>query len=86
MSLTSDNVIPGNHGKIFKTDADDSVELGKIRTAILSVKGVKNVLIEEQEFPNEITVLTTDLVKVDEIQEVVAETGYHVVPKTLFSL
>jgi len=86
MSLLSENVIPGNHGKIFGTNATTHQDLIKIQAAIQKVEGIKDALIEEDVFPREITVHTQDIVSVKEIQDVVISVGFHVVPKSTFSL
>ena len=86
MSLLSDNVIPGNHGKIFGTNADQHGQLEHIKDRIMEVKGVKNVIINEKVFPREFTVYTAELVRVEEIEDAVRPTGFHVIPKDLFKL
>ncbi|TDQ27521.1 heavy-metal-associated domain-containing protein [Tenacibaculum caenipelagi] len=86
MSLLSENVIPGNHGKVFGTNAKYIRDLEKIKSRILSVHGVKDVIINSEVFPRELTVQTTELVKVKEIEDAVKSTGFHVIPKGLFEL
>lgn len=86
MSLLSENVIPGNHGKTFETNATEHQDLIKIKESILNVIGVSDVIIDEEKFPTEITVHTADLVSVVEIQEAVKNHGFHALPKTLFGL
>ncbi|WP_428740465.1 heavy-metal-associated domain-containing protein [Tenacibaculum sp.] len=86
MSLLSENVIPGNHGKIFGTDAKDLRDLERIKDRILSVHGVKDVIINSEVFPRELTVQTTELINVKEIEDAVKSTGFHAIPKGLFEL
>ena len=86
MSLFSENIIPGNHGKIFGTNAKSEHNLKRIKDKILSVDGVKDVIINTEIFPREFTVFTTKLVKVKDIQEKVMVTGFHVIPKNPFEL
>lgn len=86
MSLISENVIPGNHGKIFETNATDYEDLESIKTAILKVDGVIDVFIDEDAFPKTITIHTSDLVPIKEIENAVIETGFHAIPKSLFEL
>ncbi len=85
MSTISENVIPGNHGKIFETDASSPMELQMIKKAIESLQHVKAVELNTDEYPNQFTVYTSDLVSINEIQEKAKEVGYHALPKTLFS-
>mgnify|MGYP003661472577 CR=1 FL=1 len=54
MSLLSENVIPGNHGKIFSTNAKDLTSLLKIKKVILQLEGVKEVILNEDAFPREV--------------------------------
>ena len=86
MSLLSENVIPGNHGKIFGTNAKDLRDLERIKDRILSVQGVKDVIINSEVFPRELTVQTTELITVKQIEDAVISTGFHAIPKGLFEL
>ncbi len=86
MSLLSENVIPGNHGKIFETNATEQLHLEKIKKVISEVVGVKNVTINIEIFPREITVYTSSLVSVEHIESVVVDSGFHVIPKSMFEL
>jgi hypothetical protein len=38
MSLLSENIIPGNHGKIFGTDAMEENDLIEIKTSLLTLE------------------------------------------------
>jgi copper chaperone CopZ len=86
MSLLSENVIPGNHGKIFATNAKELKDLNNIKSQILTIDGVKEVTINMALFPREFTVYTTKLIKVDTVEDKVNRTGFHAIPKDLFSL
>lgn len=87
MSLLSENVIPGNHGKVFGTDAKEHHSIEQIKKAILSVEGVENVLFDEEKFPREFTVQTSKIVEVKVIEEAVRATGFHAIPnKHIFPL
>jgi hypothetical protein len=39
MSLLSENIIPGNHGKIFGTDAMEENNLIEIKTDLINIRG-----------------------------------------------
>jgi len=86
MSLLSENIIPGNHGKIFETNATQHEDLMRIKDAISTVHGVKDVIVDENEFPKKIIVHTATLVTVKEIEDKVIRTGFHAIPKSLFEL
>jgi len=86
MSLLSKNVIPGNHGKIFGTDAKDKQDLEKIRTKVLSLDGIKDVIINTEVYPKEFTIHTNKLVSVKDIEDVVRPLGLHIIPKGIFKL
>jgi len=86
MSLLSDNVIPGNHGQVFGTDAKTEPELNKIKTSILSIDGIEDVLLNVEVFPREITVHTSKIVALDVVEKAVNKVGFHAVPKGVFSL
>lgn len=86
MGLVTDNVIPGNHGKIFGTNATEPKHLEEIKAAIMEIDGIKDVMIDTTVFPAELTVYTTTLVKVTQVEEKVNSVGFHSVPKGLFEL
>jgi copper chaperone CopZ len=86
MSLIDDNVIPGNHGKIFGTNAQEVVELNAIKESILELDGITNVIINNTIFPREFTVHTDKLVAIADIEKKVIEAGFHSIPKSAFEL
>jgi len=86
MSLLSDNVIPGNHGTTFGTNAKEHKDLVNIKDVILMLDGIQDVLIEEDKFPREFTIHTNKLVSVKDIEDAVQKTGFHAIPKSLFEL
>lgn len=86
MSLISENVIPGDHGKIFETNAENQSDLDQIKKAVLRIEGVSEVLLNHETYPREITVLTTSFVSVAEVAQAADDEGFHVLPKTLFHL
>lgn len=86
MSTVSDNVIPGNHGKTFGTNAENNIDLEIIKDKVLTVEGVKDVVLNTEVFPREFTIHTTDFVKVKDVEEAVISAGFHAIPKSLFEL
>ncbi|XCF04759.1 heavy-metal-associated domain-containing protein [Tamlana crocina] len=86
MSLLSENVIPGNHGKIFGTDAKEMSDLLKIEKVLLQIDGIKDVILNKDVYPREFTIHTTKLIRVEQIENMVKKTGFHVVPKSIFKL
>ena len=86
MNLLSENVIPGDHGKIFETNAENQSDLEQIKKAILRIEGISDVILNNEIYPREITVLTTDFVNITEVAEAADEAGFHILPKSLFHL
>jgi len=86
MSLLNENVIPGNHGKVFGTNAKTLHDLESIKTKILEIEGIKNVLLNSEIFPREFTIHTSKLITIKEIEEKVMLTGFHAIPKSIFEL
>jgi hypothetical protein len=86
MSLLHENIIPGNHGKVFSTNAMAAHDLDTIKARILELEGVKDVQLNFNVFPREFTIYTSKLITVEEVQEKVISTGYHSIPKDLFEL
>jgi hypothetical protein len=50
MSLLSENIIPGNHGKIFGTDAMEENDLIEIKTSLLTLEGINEVILNTEIF------------------------------------
>lgn len=86
MSFLSKNVIPGNHGKVFGTNAIEHDDLERVINKLLTVKGVKDVVVNEDVFPKEITIHTTALVQIKDLETAVLPTGFHLISKGLFKL
>ena len=86
MSLISEHIIPGQHGKVFGTDAIEKKELECIKKRILSLEGIKNVEINMDVFPREITVFTSKLISIEVLEKKVKTTGFHAIPKDSFDL
>jgi len=86
MSLLSENIIPGNHGKIFETNAKSTSDLERIKKEILTLDGIKDVLINTDAYPIELTIHTTKIVNIDDVENKVKTTGFHAIPKALFEL
>ncbi len=83
MSLLTENVIPGEHGKIFSTNVTEETELIEIKNNLLKVEGIEDVHLNNAIFPKEFTVITNKLMSIDEIEQAVKAIGYHAIPKTL---
>ena len=81
MSLIDDNVIPGNDGRIFGTNAVNKKDLLAIKTAIQELNGIKDVVLNHAIFPSEFTVYTINLIAITDIQKKVRQAGFHAIPK-----
>lgn len=86
MSLLSENVIPGNHGKVFATNAKEPQTLEKIKSAIELIDGIKYVILHLDVYPRELTVHTSKMVTVIEIENAVKAIGFHEIPKHDFPI
>jgi len=86
MSVLTENVIPGDHGRIFGTNATTDHEMEFIKRMVQKVDGVKNVVIVTGVFPREFIVYTAKLVDIVAIENAVKRTGLHAIPKGLFEL
>jgi hypothetical protein len=83
MGFISENIIPGNHGKVFGTNANDIDDFKLIKKLLLKLDGVKDVIFNLDIYPNEFTIHTKKPVEITKIQETVMKTGFHAIPKTL---
>lgn len=86
MSILTDNIIPGNHGKIFGTNAINDLDLLEIKTSLLKLDGIKDVLLNTDIFPREFTVHTSKMIPIDAIENRVRMVGFHAIPKGIFEL
>ncbi|RKS95828.1 hypothetical protein BC952_1533 [Flavobacterium limicola] len=86
MSILTDNVIPGNHGKIFGTNAIEDLDLLEIKSSLLELDGIKDVLLNTDIFPREFTVHTSKMIPISAIENRVKLVGFHAIPKGLFEL
>lgn len=86
MSFLEENIIPGNYGKVFATDANKEKDLLKIQKAIEKIPGVRDVELNLDVFPMEFTVHTSEMVHIEEIAKKVNCFGFHAIPKALFAL
>ena len=83
MSLLTDNIIPGGHGKVFGTNANEEMELIEIKDKLLKLDGITEVHINNSVFPKEFTVFTYKVISIDQVEKVVKSIGYHAIPKAV---
>ena len=83
MSLLTDNIIPGEHGKDFGTNANEEIELIQIKNSLLKVDGITEVIINNSIFPKEFTVFTNKVISIENVEKVVKSIGFHAIPKEL---
>jgi hypothetical protein len=86
MSILNENIIPGKHGKIFTTDAKGKHNLSQIKTAILTLSGVDDVIVNFEVFPTEFTIFTSKLVSIKEIEKKARTAGFHAISKNIFEI
>ncbi|MBQ0769506.1 MAG: heavy-metal-associated domain-containing protein [Bizionia sp.] len=86
MTVITENVIPGNHGRIFTTNTTSDSEMNAIKTEIEKIDGVKDVVLITEVFPKEFIVHTIKLIKNDDIEKAVSALGLKAIPKGIFPL
>ena len=86
MSLLTDNIIPGNQGMVFSTNAKEEADLTVIRNALLTLEGVEDVRMDDTVFPMEFTVFTHSLVSVGDVEKKVNAAGFHSIPKNTLNI
>jgi len=86
MSLQSENVIPGEHGKTFTVNIDTQEEFEGIKDEVLKLDGIRDVIFNSDTYPHEVTVHTHKLVLVKDVQIAIRDAGYHAMPKDLYPL
>ncbi|KQB44533.1 hypothetical protein RCH33_26 [Flavobacterium daejeonense] len=83
MSLLNENIIPGEHGKTFGTNAIEETELIEIKSKLLKIDGINDVQINNSIFPKEFTVFTNKVISIEDIEKAVKSIGYHAIPKAI---
>ncbi|WP_027126577.1 hypothetical protein [Gelidibacter mesophilus] len=83
MTFINDNIIPGNHGKTFRTNIEDPSDKAKLEALILQIDGVTKVIFKD-DYPTEFTVHTNKVVTVNEIQEKASQLEFHAIAKGPF--
>jgi hypothetical protein len=63
MSLLSENIIPGNHGKIFGTDAMEENDLIEIKTSLLTLEGINEVILNTEIFRGNLQYIRTRFIR-----------------------
>ncbi|MBK0370136.1 heavy-metal-associated domain-containing protein [Flavobacterium agrisoli] len=86
MSLLSENIIPGNHGKIFTTNATKESDINAITKELLKIEGVMDVVFDQDSYPKEFTIHTSKIIEVETIEDHVKNTGFNAIPKGYFAL
>jgi copper chaperone CopZ len=81
MSLLTNNIVPGNHGRVFGTNAKEDSDLKAIEKSILEIDGIKEVVINAHVFPREITIYTNRIIDIHTIETKVKSVGFHIMPK-----
>ncbi|NNL15937.1 MAG: heavy-metal-associated domain-containing protein [Flavobacteriaceae bacterium] len=86
MSYLTKNIIPGDFGKVFSTNAKNKKDLLKIKKALLKLPGIKDIHINLKVFPVEITIHTESVVSVETVENEVKRFGFHASPKGVFQV
>ena len=86
MGLIEENIIPGNYGKVFSTNANKPHDLERIKSKLLKLDGIKDVILNFEVFPKEFTIHTSKLIHINEVEKEIFSLGFHSIPKGLFEL
>ncbi|MDX1271320.1 heavy-metal-associated domain-containing protein [Bizionia paragorgiae] len=86
MTVITENVIPGNHGRIFTTNVNEDAQMEAIKSVVEKIDGVKDVVLINEVFPKEFIVHTVKLVNNDTIEKAVSSLGVKAIPKGIFPL
>ncbi|MFT5714378.1 MAG: hypothetical protein ACI9WT_000931 [Flavobacterium sp.] len=86
MGILEKNVIPGNDGKTFGTDAKEASDLSEIKSSLMEIDGIIDVVLNSDIFPREFTVHTNKVVAIDDIEDQVKKVGFHAIATDSFPL
>ncbi|MEQ9442986.1 MAG: hypothetical protein RIG62_28370 [Cyclobacteriaceae bacterium] len=73
--------IPGKYEKVYTITIDNLLNFEVIKSKLLSLKGIEDILFNDQPSPCEMTLLTDGTVTAESVQRVV---GYEAFPKKIF--
>ncbi|MEO6348263.1 MAG: heavy-metal-associated domain-containing protein [Aquaticitalea sp.] len=80
MTFISENVIPGNYGKKFTTDAKHPEDFKQIEEALMRLDGIMDVIFIEGSKPTVFVIHTNKVVSVSIIEDKVKELDLHAIP------
>lgn len=88
MSFFNDNVLPGDTGRVFRTNAEESEDLHEIAEKVYHLEGVHDVGINRDVFPVEFTIHSDDfsVVSIDDIEQAAIDCGFHLIPRSNFNV
>lgn len=86
MSYLTKNIIPGEMGKVFSTNAREKKDLLKIKKALNNIPGIEDIQINLKVFPVEITIYTKSVVSIETVENEVKRFGFHAIPKGVFQV
>ncbi len=81
MTFTPD--IPGTYQQLFIIDTFNLFDFEPVRSALMSLEGVEEVLYDDQLSPAEVTLLTDGTIADTTIQQLAAQQGHQMQPKHL---
>ncbi|PID71295.1 MAG: hypothetical protein CR985_00570 [Flavobacteriales bacterium] len=84
MTFISENVIPGNHGRVFTIDVKREIDLDRVKNKLMKLHAISSVIINNEVYPVEMTIQTDRVIAVKTIQEVMNSMGFHAIPKEGF--
>jgi len=79
MSSTTD--IPGTYLQVFTIDTNNLFDFEPVRSALMSLEGVEEVLYDDQLSPAEVTLLTDGTIADTTVQRLAAQQGHHMQSK-----
>lgn len=81
MTFITENIIPGNYGKKFATDADDPAEKERLKEVLMEIDGVTDVIFDDGKHPLVFTIHTNKVVNISKVQDKANELDFHVIAK-----
>lgn len=84
MSYINDIVIPGETGRVFTTNIKDKDKIENLKTLLLQMEGVTDVIVNQNSFPSELRLLTDRVLDISDLESVANTNGYHIIPKSFY--
>ena len=74
--------VPGKYKQVYTVDTHDFLDFERLKEALLTLPEIEDVLYNDEVSPPEVTLLTDGNVTDPQVQQVAAQLGYNLQPRS----